>query len=42
MRIFSSIDGIRTEGDCKPSRSVSSLSVTGSSAEASASTWFQS
>ncbi len=28
MRSLSSIDGVRTEGDCSPSRSVSSSSIT--------------
>jgi hypothetical protein len=32
MRIFSSIAGVRTEGDCSPSRSVSSSSCGGGSA----------
>jgi hypothetical protein len=28
MRSLSSIDGVRTDGDCSPSRSVSSSSIT--------------
>ena len=39
---FCSIVGVRTDGDCSPSRSVSSSSITGAAGAAGASTVFQS
>ncbi len=40
MSIFSSIVGVRTDGDCRPSRSVSSSSI--ATGRGPATSWFQS